>query len=77
MKIHRQDFLALQAAIERRFSAADRVAIWSRYAARELGPDRFRWDMLHASGFNTAPLYNAGLNDNHITTALRAILPIR
>ena len=77
MKMHRQDYLALQAAIERRFNAADRVAIWSRYVARDLSADRFRWDMLHASGFDTGPLYRAGLNDNHIGTALRNILPIK
>jgi len=77
MKIHRQDFLALRAAILARFSAADRVAIWSRYVARDLSAKRFRWDMLHASGFDTGPLYRAGLDDNHIDTALKNILPVR
>lgn len=77
MKIHPQDLAALEAAITKRFSAADRVALWSRYVARGLSAERFRWDMLHASGFNTKPLYDAGLNDSHIDTALRRIIPIR
>ena len=77
MKMHRQDYLALDAAIKRRCSAADRVAIWSHYVALDLSADRFRWDMLHASGFDTAALYRAGLNDNHISTALRNILPVK
>lgn len=34
---------------------------------------RERWDALHASGHPTAPLYKAGLNDDHIDTALRNI----
>jgi hypothetical protein len=77
MKISRQDLLALRAAIETRFSAADRVAIWSRYVARQLSAERFRWDMLRASGFDTAPLYRAGLNDNDISTALRHIIRVK
>ncbi|RPI47200.1 MAG: hypothetical protein EHM67_00020 [Hyphomicrobiaceae bacterium] len=76
MKMHQQDFLALEAAIKNRFSAADRVAMWSRYVARDLGAKRFRWDLLHASGFDTRGLYAAGLNDSHIDTALRRIVPI-
>lgn len=37
---------------------------------------RFRWDLLHASGGwqLTAPLYDSGLNDTHIDTALRSIV---
>ena len=34
---------------------------------------RERWDLLHESGFDTRPLYAAGLDDSHIDTALRAI----
>jgi len=77
MKMHRQDYLALQAAIEKRFNAADRVAIWSRYAARGLSAERFRWDMMSASGFDYIAFYDCGLSDNHISTALKNILPIR
>jgi len=77
MKILRQDYLAMEAAIFARFTAADRVAIWSRYVARDLTATRFRWDMLHASGFDVGALYRAGLDDKHIDTALRRILPIQ
>ena len=77
MKIHRQDLLALQAAIDRRFNASDRAAIHDRYRARGLSDQRFRWDMLHASGFDIQPLYKAGLNDSHIDTALRYVMPAR
>lgn len=73
MRIHPKDLAALRAAIAARFSAADIVEIQKRYAARDLSAMRFRWDMMHASGFNTAPLYRAGLNDSHIDTALRNI----
>lgn len=30
-----------------------------------------RWNTLHASGFPTKRLYDAGLDDDHIDTALR------
>ena len=39
----------------------------------EVSPERARWDALWASGFDAAPLYLAGLNDDHIDTALRKI----
>ena len=77
MKMHSMDYRALQAAIEKRFSAPERIAIYSRYVARGLSAKRFRWDMLHASGFNITALYNNGLNNSHIDTALRSIIPIR
>lgn len=32
-----------------------------------------RWNTLHASGYATSKLYTAGLNDDHIDTALRSI----
>ena len=34
----------------------------------------FCWSMFHASRFDCKKLYNAGLNDNHIETALKRIL---
>ena len=34
---------------------------------------RERWNALFASGFPVNRLYDSGLNDNHIDTALRAI----
>ena len=48
-----------------------------KYRAAGLSDERWRWDLLHASGFNTSLLYahngRPGLNDNHIDTALRQI----
>ncbi len=43
------------------------------YYAAGLTPKRFRWDALHASKWDTRAAYNAGLNDAHMDTALRAI----
>jgi hypothetical protein len=34
---------------------------------------RKRWDAMWASGFDIMRLYNAGLNDAHIDTALKRI----
>lgn len=39
----------------------------------ELSAERNRWDMLHASRYDTHGLFRAGLNDDHIDTALRKI----
>jgi hypothetical protein len=36
--------------------------------------ERDRWDLLWRSGFDTRQLYDAGLNDQHIDTALRRIV---
>ena len=35
--------------------------------------ERQRWDALWASGYPVSKLYDAGLNDDHIDTALKAI----
>ena len=35
--------------------------------------ERLRWDCLFASKFPIERLYNEGLDDNHVDTALRAI----
>src|SRR5262245_7439112 len=35
--------------------------------------ERARWDLLFYSGFNTSKLYDAGLDDSNISTALRKI----
>ena len=37
---------------------------------------RYRWDLLYASGFVVCNLYGLyGVNDNHIDSALRTIVP--
>jgi hypothetical protein len=43
------------------------------YKGKGLSAQRYRWDLLHASRFDTNQLYKAGLNDSHIDTALRKI----
>jgi hypothetical protein len=70
MKISPHDFQALQAALIPVLEAHPDA--WSRYKAEGLSEMRFRWDALHASHFNTTPLYRY-LNDNNLDTALRKI----
>lgn len=36
---------------------------------------RYRWDLAHAAGVAVTALYDEGLNDTHIDTALRNIVP--
>lgn len=50
-------------------------AIWPRLPPIRYGPStmRQRWDFLWASGYDVNKLYKAGLNDDHIDTALRTI----
>ncbi len=55
-----------QAYREGRFPRADRVKDLNK---------RFRWDVFYASRFDSRPLYAADLHDEHIDTALRAIIP--
>lgn len=49
----------------------------SYYRIKGLSPQRYRWDLLHNRtkfGLNIKALYDKGLNDNHIDTALRKIM---
>lgn len=43
------------------------------YLSRGLSEVRLLWDCFHASRFDINRLYDAGLNDAHIETALRSI----
>ena len=45
----------------------------ANFSTRNYSPMRNRWDALWQSGFSFKRLYDAGLNDNHIDTALRRI----
>ena len=47
---------------------------WRPESYVPLSPTRLRWDLLHASKYPTRPLYDAGLKDSHIDTALRKIM---
>jgi len=46
------------------------------YAEHGIGKDsgmRFRWDLLHISGFDVCSLYHY-CNDTHVDTALRSVI---
>lgn len=64
MKMSSGDFASLSAAVKPHLAST---------ADPAHSPMRQRWDAMNKSGFNTSPLYKAGLNDNHIDTALRKI----
>ena len=64
MKMSPGDFASLRAAVTPHLAS---TADPSHSSMRQ------RWDAMHKSGFDTRPLYKAGLNDNHIDTALRRI----
>ena len=74
MRVSPHQLESLREAIHARFSTIDLAAIAKRYEARGLSATRFRWDMLHASGFDTRELYYRGLTDEHIDTAVRHIV---
>lgn len=70
MKITQSDYEDLKQAIETAVKKyPDALAF---YRQRTLNDERYRWDMLHVSGFNTSRLYEY-LDDSHIDTALRKI----
>ena len=79
MKITPQDLNAMRKAIAP-LDTKDRRA---RYQARafpraELVKDidkRYRWDLLHESGYRAVELYDYA-DDTHIDTALRNIVPV-
>lgn len=80
MRMNPATLAALRAALDSKFPPEVREAYRERYRAAGLTAERWRWDMLHASGYDTAPLYRErdrggeGLNDSHVSTALRALL---
>jgi hypothetical protein len=69
MKMAKDDFRALRMAVLRVAGAS----IASIYRDAGKSHARYRWDCLWRSGFDTRPLHDY-LNDDHIDTALRAIL---
>lgn len=75
MKMKPTDFDALRGAIKNAFPCGGKdFATWREdYSAAGHSEERFRWDCLHLSGFNTRPFY-AYLHDSHIDTALRRIV---
>jgi hypothetical protein len=71
MKMTPDHYNQLSAAIVAKLDSIPNI--WRNCRGQGLTPMRFRWDALHASKFDTNVLYKAGLNDDHIDTALRAI----
>ena len=74
MKISGEDYQRLEAAIQDVLvkNRSTLAGVWDRYQYNGLSHERMRWDLFHAAKLGNA-LYNAGLNDNHIDTALRRI----
>jgi hypothetical protein len=83
MKMKQTDFDALHNVIRNSFSPGGRNFTEGRgfsecrksYHAAGLTDERFRWDCLWSSGFDTRSL-SSYLNDSHIDTALRRIVEL-
>jgi hypothetical protein len=71
MRISQEQYAAIKAACLGVLIKAP--SLRQRYRDLGLSAERFRWDVLWASGYPVNSLYNAGLNDAHIDTALRKI----
>jgi hypothetical protein len=71
MKMSPEHYAQIEAAIHAKLDSIPNA--WEHYKSRGLPPRRFRWDALHACSVSTGFLYKAGLNDDHIDTALRKI----
>ena len=77
------DFDALHEAIRDSFSPGGRNFIEGKgfsdyrksYHAAGFSDERFRWDCLWSSGFDTSPRFSY-LDDSHIDTALRRIIEL-
>lgn len=70
MKMRHADFEALSASLAT-LADAHRDALLAHRA--KVSEQRFLWDVLRASRFDTRALYSY-LNDSHIETAMRAAL---
>ena len=71
LKIKKADYLELAKAISKVLESEPDIR--QKYKNEGLSDERFRWDMLWESCFDTNLLYSY-LNDSHIDTALRHIL---
>ena len=70
MKISKGDYEKLKEAI----APHNSIFLRDTYEALGYSDERYRWDLLHRSGFKISILYNQGLNDSHIDTALKRII---
>jgi hypothetical protein len=71
MKMSPEHYAKIEAAMKAKL--AEKPDAWATYKAAGLSPMRFRWDLMRAAKVDTGFLYKAGLNDDHIDTALRKI----
>lgn len=69
MKMDADTYKALEGALDAFLDTQPDKRIEEYRSMRS--PAQFRWGILYASKFPTAPLYKSGLNDAHIDTALR------
>lgn len=73
MKMTKQDYQEMKKALD------EGIAHWGievvlKHKSLHLGKDvdmRFRWDLLHYSMYKIHLLYDKGLNDTHIDSALK------
>jgi len=72
MKMTKEDYEKLKSSINSLFSITSLEDSKRLYIIKGYSMERFRWDCLHHSDFDTNRLYNY-LNDKHIDTALRRI----
>ena len=79
MKMQKNDFDALELVLNSYLFSADGPAVLA-YLNQGFGPTRIRFDFLHATHKDSWPIVKAayayGCNDNHLETALKAILPL-
>ena len=71
MKMRPDDYERLRESIQSLLKAWPEVSV-ETYLGQGMTAERFRWDALRASGFDTCALYDY-LDDNNIDTALRRI----
>ena len=71
MKMRPEHYEQLRELIQLLLLAQPEVSV-ETYLEQDMTTERFRWDVLHASGFNTRALYDY-LDDAHIDAALRRI----
>jgi len=80
MKMKLEDYQKLQEAIIQGYLRLPKhirpLMSKEHYISMELSEMRWRWDLLHISGYNVIPMYSY-LNDNHIDTALKNITNIK
>ena len=71
MKMINDDFVNLSHSINETLKMVPDAAI--QYEKNNISHMRYRWDILHASKYDTASMYKY-LDDSNIDTALRKIL---